>query len=120
MSLYSYILVLYYVHQAINFHESTFYFNFTATFTTPRLRQKTLFFLLIIKLISPLPLLRQDLQKLHIFISLVLALVLLLVLVLLILLFYYIHVFYYLRHVMIKIIFSFLYCVIRHDQKKNN
>ena len=33
--------------------------------------------------------------------------------------FYYIHVFYYLHHVMIKIIlFSFLYCVIRHDQKK--
>ena len=34
MSLYSYILVLYYAHYAINFDENTFYFNFTTTFTT--------------------------------------------------------------------------------------
>ena len=88
MSLYGYILVLYYVRYAINFNKKTFYFNFTATFTsyivitftfsyhytftTSWLRQKTLFLLLIIQLISPLRLLRQDLEKLHIFLSLVL------------------------------------------------
>ena len=144
MSLYCYILVFYYAHYAINFDENTFYFNFTTTFTsyivitfsfsyhytftTSRLRQKTLFFSLIIKLISPLRLLRQDLENyiflfqchyyyvhysviltkkyfdFHYFYF-----------------FYYIHVFYYLHHAMIKIIlFSFLYYVIRHDQKKNN
>ena len=85
MYLYSYILVLYYAHYAINFDENTFYFNFTTTFTsyivitfsfsyhytftTSWLRQKTLFFLLIIKLILPICLLRQDLEKLHSFIS---------------------------------------------------
>ena len=85
MSLYCYILVFYYAHYAINF-ENTFYFNFTTmftssyivitfsfsyhyTFTKSWLRQKTLFFLLIIKLISPLRLLRQDLEKLHSLIS---------------------------------------------------
>ena len=92
MSLYSYILVLYYAHYAINFDENTFYFNFTTTFTTlitfsfsyhymfttPSLRQKALFFLLITKLILPLRLLRQDLEKLHIFILLLLLLLLLL------------------------------------------
>ena len=92
MSLYGYILVLYYAHYAINFDENTFYFNFTTTFTTlitfsfsyhymfttPSLRQKALFFLLITKLILPLRLLRQDLEKLHIFILLLLLLLLLL------------------------------------------
>ena len=34
MSLYRYILVLYYAHYAINFDENTFYVNFTTTFTT--------------------------------------------------------------------------------------
>ena len=34
MSLYSYILVLYDPHYAINFDENTFYFNFTTSFTT--------------------------------------------------------------------------------------
>ena len=90
MSLYGYILVLYYAHYAINVDENTFYFNFTTTFssyivitfffsyhytfTTSCLNQKTLFFLLIIKLISPLRLLCQDLGKLHNFISLLISL----------------------------------------------
>ena len=89
MSLCSYILVLYYTHHVINFDENAFYFNFTATFTsyivitfsfwhnymftTSWLRQKT-FFLLIMKLISLILLLRQDLEKLHIFTSLLLLL----------------------------------------------
>ena len=34
MTLYSYILVLYYAHYVINFDENKFYFNFTTTFTT--------------------------------------------------------------------------------------
>ena len=34
MSLYGYILVLYYAHCTINFDEYTFYFNFTTTFTS--------------------------------------------------------------------------------------
>ena len=78
MSLYGYILVLYYAHYVISFDENAFYFNFTATFTSyiiitfsfwhnymftmSWLRQKT-FFLLIIKLISPIHLLRQDLLR---------------------------------------------------------
>ena len=88
MSLYSCILVLYYAHYAINFDENTFYFNFTTTFTAlitfpfsyhyyvhyAVIKTKTLFFLSILKLISPLRLLRQDLEKLHIFISLLLVL----------------------------------------------
>ena len=32
--MYSYILVIYYAHYAINFDENTFYLNFTTTFTT--------------------------------------------------------------------------------------
>ena len=86
MSLYSCILVLYYAHYAINFDENTFYFNFTTTFTTlitfplsyhyyvhyAVIKTKNFFFLLILKSISPLRLLRQDLEKLHIFISLLL------------------------------------------------
>ena len=85
MSLYSFILVLYYAHYAINFDENTFYFNFTTTFTTlitfsfsyhyhvhyAVIKTKNIF-LLIIKLISPLRLLHQDLEKLHIFILLLL------------------------------------------------
>ena len=79
MSLYGYSLVLYYAHYAIIFDENTVYFNFTSTFisyiviifsfsyhytfTTLWLGQKTLFSLLIIKLILPLRLLRQDLEK---------------------------------------------------------
>ena len=34
MSLYGYILVLYYAHYAINVDENTFYFNFTTTFSS--------------------------------------------------------------------------------------
>ena len=34
MSLFNYILVLYYAHYAINFDENTFYFIFITTFTT--------------------------------------------------------------------------------------
>ena len=75
--------VLCYTHYAINFDENTLYFisplcllhcnnnflfQFTTTFTTPWLRQKILFFLLIIIIISPF--LRQDLEKLHIFVLL--------------------------------------------------
>ena len=33
MYLYSYILVLYYAHYAINFDENTFYFNFSTLIT---------------------------------------------------------------------------------------
>ena len=50
------------------------HFHIITTFTTPWLRQKTLFLLLIIKLISILRLLHQDLEQLHIFISLLLLL----------------------------------------------
>ena len=147
MSLYGYILVLYYAHYAINFDENTFYFNFTTTFTsyivitfsfsyhytftTSWLKQKTLFFLLITKLISPLRLLRQDLKKCylknlfsffhcyyyyHVHYRVILTKKILFWLSPLLFFYYLIHVFYYLRpmlqHVMIKIIlFSFLYYV---------
>ena len=47
----------------------TFSFSYRYMFTTSWLRRKTLFFLLKIKLISPLRLPRQDLEKLHIFTS---------------------------------------------------
>ena len=79
MSLYGYSLVLYYAHYAIIFDENTFYFNFTSTFTsyiviifsfsyhytftTLWLGQKTLFFLLIIKLISSLRLYARILKN---------------------------------------------------------
>ena len=90
------------------------------------IKRKTLFFLLILKLISPLRLLRQYLEKLHIFISLLLLHSLqrdsdkkILFWFSPLLFFYYIHVFYYLHHVMIKIIFFFSFLLLlHHDQKK--
>ena len=78
MSLCSYILALCYAHYAINVDANTFYFNYVhcivITFSFSynyyvnyaAIETKTLFFLLIIKSISPLRLLRQDLEKLHI------------------------------------------------------
>ena len=86
MSLCSYILALCYAHYAINVDENTFYFNYVhcivITFSFSYnyyvnytvIETKTLFFLLIIKSISPLRLLRQDLEKLHILVSLLLLL----------------------------------------------
>ena len=90
------------------------------------IKRKTLFFLLILKLISPLRLLRQYLEKLHIFISLLLLHSLqrdsdkkILFWFSPLLFFYYIHVFYYLHHVMIKRIFFFSFLLLlHHDQKK--
>ena len=80
------------------------------------IKRKTLFFWLILKLISPLRLLRQYLEKLHIFISLLLQNSLqrdsdkkILFWFSPLLLFYYIHVFYYLHHVMIKRFFFFFF-----------
>ena len=116
MSLYGYILVFYYAHYAINFDEyrtKNLIFlvnnkvNFATTFTTPGSWKITYFYFIAITTTFTTAWFWQkkiifDFDHFY-FCS------------------YYIHVFYYVQHDMIKIIlFSFLYYVIRHDQKKTN